>query len=53
MAGKRNRDKVVDRRNEKRASSTREDIKPQKFQEEREARIVPLTAQNENQKKGT
>lgn len=51
MAGKRNRDKVVDRRNEKRASSTREDIKPQKFQEEREARIVPLTAKNENQKK--
>lgn len=48
---KRNRQEVQDRRNEKRMNSRREDIKPQKFQEERQARIVPLSAKNDNQKK--
>jgi phosphate starvation-inducible protein PhoH and related proteins len=48
---KQNRQKVQDRRNSKREQSTREDIKPQKFQEERKERVIPLEARTENQRK--
>lgn len=48
---KQNRQKVQDRRNAKRTNSTREEIKPQKFQEERKERIIPLTAKTDNQRK--
>ena len=47
---KRNRQKVQDRRNEKKESSCRQEVKAQKFQEERKAKVIPLVAQNENQK---
>lgn len=48
---KQNRQKVQDRRNAKRETNSRSDVKPQKFQEERQACIKPLTAESENQKR--
>ena len=47
---KRNRQKVMDRRQEKKHNSNRQGVQAQKYQEERKARIIPLQAQNENQK---
>lgn len=51
MGNKRNRQQVQDRKDEKRSNMSREEIKPQKFQEERKARTIPLTAKNPSQKK--
>lgn len=47
---KRNRQAVQDRRNEKKSNKERQEVQPQKFQEKRKASVIPLTAQNENQK---
>ena len=47
---KRNRQKVMDRRLEKKHNSTRQEVQAQKYQEERKAKVIPLQAQNENQK---
>ena len=47
---KRNRQQVQDRKKEKRDSRPKNEIQAQKFQEGRKAKIIPLTAQNENQK---
>lgn len=48
---KTNRQAVQDRRAAKKEKRTRQDVQPQKFQEERQAKVIPLVAQNENQKK--
>ena len=48
---KRNRHTVQDNRNAKKEKRTRQDVQPQKFQEERQAKVIPLVAKNENQKK--
>tara|TARA_Y100001956_G_scaffold81684_1_gene99990 strand:- start:41 stop:823 length:783 start_codon:yes stop_codon:yes gene_type:complete len=48
---KRNRQQVQDRRDEKKEKFSKQEVKPQKFQEERKARVIPLTAKNESQKK--
>lgn len=50
MGGKRNRDKVMQRREEKREKLGKEAIKPVKFQESRKANIIPLSAKSDNQK---
>ena len=47
---KRNRQQVQDRKKEKRDNKPKREIQAQKFQEERKAKIIPLTAQNDNQK---
>ncbi len=47
---KRNRQQVQDRRQEKKEGRSKKDIQPQKFQEERKARVVPLSAKNIHQK---
>ena len=47
---KRNRQQVQDRRNEKKESGSRKEVQAQKFQEERKAKVIPLVAQNQNQK---
>lgn len=51
MSNKRNRQQVQDRKAAKKEGKSRQEVQPQKFQEERKGRIIPLTAQNENQKK--
>lgn len=48
---KQNRQAVQDRRNAKKEGLSRQEVQPQKFQEERKAKIIPLVAKNENQKK--
>lgn len=50
MSNKRNRQKVQDRRNEKKENFSKQEVQAQKFQEERKAKVIPLVAQNENQK---
>jgi len=50
MSNKRNRQQVQDRRNEKRTNKTKQEVQPQKFQEERKAKVIPLVAKNNNQK---
>ncbi|CAH9014245.1 putative phosphate starvation-inducible protein PhoH [Vibrio phage 249E41-1] len=50
MSNKRNRQQVQDRRNDKKERRPKQEIQAQKFQQERKAKIIPLTAQNENQK---
>lgn len=47
---KRNRQKVQNRREEKKHNSSKREIQAQKFQEERKAQVIPLVAQNQNQK---
>jgi phosphate starvation-inducible PhoH-like protein len=47
---KRNRQQVQDRRNEKKERGCRKEVQAQKFQEERKAKVIPLVAQNNNQK---
>ena len=49
MAG-RNRQEVIDRRREKKSGKTRQEVQPAKYQEERKASVVPLTAKTENQR---
>lgn len=49
MAG-RNRQSIQERRREKKEGKTRQEIQPAKYQEERKARIIPLTAKNEHQR---
>lgn len=48
---KQNRRAVQDRRDAKKEGRTRQEVQPQKFQGERKASVIPLTAKNENQKK--
>lgn len=50
MSNKRNRQKVQDRRNERKENSSKQEVQAQKFQEERKAKVLPLTAKNDNQK---
>lgn len=49
MAG-RNRQDVLDRRREKKENKTRQEVQPTKYQEERKARIIPITAKNDHQR---
>ena len=46
----RNRQTVQDRRRDKKEGKSRQEVQPAKYQEERKACIVPLTAKNENQR---
>lgn len=48
---KRNRNQVQDRRQKKKGNKSRQEVQAVKYQEERKAKIIPLVAQNENQKK--
>lgn len=48
--GKRTKRGVVDARWEKKEGKTRQEVQPQKFQEERVAKVIPLVAKSENQK---
>ena len=48
---KQNRQAVQDRRAAKKEKHSRQEVQPQKFQEERQAKVIPLVAKNENQKK--
>ena len=48
--GKRNQRSVVADRWEKKEGKTRQEVQPQKFQEERVAKVIPIVAKNENQK---
>lgn len=48
---KRNRQEVQDRRNAKKENKSRQEVKPQKHQAAQEARVIPLTAKNLNQKR--
>lgn len=47
---KQNRQRVQDRRNNKIANATKQEVQSQKHQEERERSIAPLQAKNDNQK---
>lgn len=48
--GKRNQQQVVEDRWAKKSGKTRQEVQPQKFQEERTAKVIPLVAKNDNQK---
>ena len=46
---KRNRQEVQDRRKDKKSKKTRKEVQPQKFQEARKAKVIPLHAKNPRQ----
>jgi phosphate starvation-inducible protein PhoH and related proteins len=48
--GKRNKAKVVEDRWAKKKDKSRQEVQPQKFQEERIAKVIPLVAKNNSQK---